>query len=142
MEPYHFWLIAAIVLIIVEIFTATFAVLCFAIGCLFAVGADLLGWSINIQILVMVVGTVLSFVLVRPVALKYLNRKKEVVSNADALIGRIATVSEKIDFNAGTGRVAVDGDDWKAYSNDGAVIEKGEKVEIVNRDSIILTVKK
>lgn len=142
MEPYHFWLIAAIVLIIAEIFTATFAVMCFAIGCLFAVGADLLGWGINMQILTMVIGTVLSFVLVRPFALKYLNRKKEVPSNADALIGRIAVVSETIDAKAGTGRVAIDGDDWKAYSNDGSTIEKGERVEIISRESIILTVKK
>ena len=62
-------------------------------------------------------------------------------TNADALLGRKAIVSERIDAAQHTGRVAVDGDDWKAVSSDGAVIEKGTEVTIVKMDSIILTVK-
>jgi membrane protein implicated in regulation of membrane protease activity len=51
-------------------------------------------------------------------------------------------VSERIDGEQHTGRVAIDGDDWKAVSEDGAVIEKGTNVEIVKLDSIIVTVRK
>ena len=41
----------------------------------------------------------------------------------------------------GFGRVAIDGDVWKAVSEDGTAIEKGQKVTVVSRDSIIITVK-
>ena len=78
----------------------------------------------------------------RPVAIRWLDRKsKDVKTNADALIGRKAVVSERIDAEQHSGRVAVDGDDWKAVSADGSVIEKGATVEIIQRDSIILTVR-
>ena len=74
--------------------------------------------------------------------LKFVDRKsKDVKTNADALVGKRAVVSESIDAAQHTGRVAVDGDDWKAVSEDGSVIEKGTEVEIVKLDSIILTVK-
>ncbi|NCC98806.1 MAG: NfeD family protein [Bacteroidia bacterium] len=142
MEPYHYWLIAAILLTILEIFTATFSVFCFAIGCIFAVISALCGLNFNWQVLSLIIGTVLGFVLVRPFALKFLNKKKNIATNADALIGRIAVVSETIEASKGTGRVMVDGDDWKAITSDNEIIEKGDKVKIVGRDSIILTVKK
>ena len=60
----------------------------------------------------------------------------------DALKGREAVVSEHISSSDNTGRVAVDGDDWKAVSADGADIGKGEKVTIESVDSVVLTVRK
>ena len=74
--------------------------------------------------------------------MRFLDKKsKDVKTNAEALIGRKGIVSERIDAAQHTGRVAVDGDDWKAVSADGSVIEKGVEVEILKLDSIILTVK-
>jgi membrane protein implicated in regulation of membrane protease activity len=65
--------------------------------------------------------------------------KEDVRTNADAIIGRTAIVSEEI--KAGSfGRVALDGDDWKATAT--TDIAKGEQVEIISRESIILTVNK
>jgi membrane protein implicated in regulation of membrane protease activity len=144
MEYYQIWLIAAIVLVIIELLTAGFGVICFAVGALFSAlaaffGVDSLVW----QLLIFAVASVLFFIFLRPVVLRFLDKKsKDVKTNADALIGKTAIVSETIDSSANQGRVAVDGDDWKAVSADGSVINKGEKVEIVSRDSIILTVKK
>ena len=65
---------------------------------------------------------------------------EERLSNADALIGRIGIVIEPI-LADGSGYVKVDGDEWKAVSNVPETIEKGSKVEIIARDSIIVTVK-
>ena len=74
--------------------------------------------------------------------LKFMDRKsKDVKTNAEAIIGRKGIVSERIDAEQHTGRVAIDGDDWKAVSEDGSIIEKGVSVEIVKMDSIIVTVK-
>ena len=93
------------------------------------------------QLIVFAAASLLAFFFLRPVFLKLLDRKaKDVKTNADAIIGRTAIVSETIDASQHTGRVAIDGDDWKAVSSDGSVIEKGQTVEIISRDSIILTV--
>ncbi|MBR6848240.1 MAG: NfeD family protein [Bacteroidales bacterium] len=144
MEYYQIWLIAAIVLVIIELLTAGFGVICFAVGALFSALAAFLGVdSLVWQLLIFAVASVLCFIFLRPVVLRFLDKKsKDVKTNADALIGKTAMVSETIDSSANQGRVAVDGDDWKAVSADGSVINKGEKVEIISRDSIILTVKK
>ena len=62
------------------------------------------------------------------------------IRNADALIGRIGIVIEAIPAG-GSGYVKVDGDEWKAVSQVPQEIKKGNKVEIIGRDSIIVTVK-
>ncbi|MCR5645449.1 MAG: NfeD family protein [Bacteroidales bacterium] len=127
---------------IIELLTAGFGVICFAVGAGFSALAAGLGVGLTWQILIFVVVSLLTFIFLRPVALRFLNKKsKDVKTNADALVGRKAVVSERIDASQQSGRVAVDGDDWKAVSEDGSVIEKGTLVEIVKLDSIILTVK-
>ena len=144
LEYYQIWLIAAIVLVIVEILTAGFGSICFAIGAALAALAAGLGVnSIAWQIVIFAVVSLLTFIFLRPVVIRFLDKKsKDVKTNADALVGRKGIVSERIDAMQHTGRVAVDGDDWKAISEDGSVIEKGAEVKIVKLDSIILTVKK
>ena len=127
MQAYQIWLIAAILLLIFEICSATFGAICFAIGAGFSALAAGLGANITWQIVIFAVVSLLTFIFLRP--------------NADAIIGRKGVVSERIDAEQHTGRVAIDGDDWKAVSEDGSVIEKGTTVEIVRLDSIIVTVK-
>lgn len=56
-------------------------------------------------------------------------------------MGRIGRVSEAIE-QGGYGRVAIDGDDWKAVSADGSYIPLGQNVRVVGRESIIITVEK
>ena len=55
------------------------------------------------------------------------------------MIGQQGRVSEPIEAG-GYGRVAIDGDDWKAVSADGSAIDKDVRVRVVKMDSIILTV--
>ena len=142
MDLYQIWLIAAIILVIIELCTAGFGSICFAFGALGSALAAYLGANLLWQLGIFAAISLLTFIFLRPVVMKLLDRKsKDVKTNADALIGRKAIVSETIDSNLNTGRVAVDGDDWKAVSEDGSVIEKGTKVEIVGRESIIVTVK-
>ena len=142
MQVYQIWLIAAIVLVILEIATAGFGVICFAIGAVFGAIAAGLGANVTWQIVLFAVVSLLTFIFLRPVVMKFLEKKsKDVKTNAEAIVGRKGIVSERIDAAQHTGRVAIDGDDWKAVSENGAVIEKGQMVEIVKLDSIIVTVK-
>ncbi len=143
MDLHFIWLIAAIVLVIVEIATAGFGSICFAIGALGSALTAYLGASIYWQLAIFAIISVLAFVFLRPVVLRFLEkRSKDVKTNAEALIGRKAVVSETIDPEKHSGRVAIDGDDWKAVSFDHTLIDKGEEVEIVSKESIILSVRK
>ncbi len=76
----------------------------------------------------------------RPVALRYLHRgDSKRRSNADALIGQHGVVSEDI-APGEFGRVAIDGDDWKARSTSPTTLAAGTRVVVTDRDSIIITV--
>ena len=137
-----YWLIAAIVLVIIEICTAGFGSICFAIGAGFSALAAALGADFTWQTVIFVIVSLLTFIFLRPVILRFLDKNsKEVKTNAEAIVGRKGVVSERIDREHHTGRVAIDGDDWKAVSENGNVIEKGTEVEIVKLDSIIVTVR-
>lgn len=143
MEIYQYWLIAAIVLVIIEICTAGFGSICFAVGAGFAALVAGLGGSYVWQFVVFAAVSMLTFVFLRPIAIRWLDsRSKDVKTNVDALVGRKGIVSERIDASQHLGRVAIDGDDWRAVSSDGSVIEKGTSVEILKNDSIILTVRR
>ena len=142
MEAYQIWLIVAIALVIFEICSATFGAICFAIGAGFSALAAGLGANLTWQIIIFAIVSLVTFIFLRPFMLKFMDKKsKDVKTNAEALIGRKAVVSERIDAEQHTGRVAIDGDDWKAVSEDGSVIEKGMSVEIVKMDSIIVIVR-
>ena len=143
MEVWHIWVIVALIFVIVEIFTSGFAVMCISFGCLFGAGAAALDCDVKWQLFVFAIGKVLAFLTVRPLVYKFFyNKAHEVKTNADALIGRRAVVTERIEGELHPGRVKVDGDDWKSVMLDNEVAEVGEAVEITAINSIILTVKK
>jgi len=142
MEIWHVWVIVALFFFVLEIFTNGFAVACFSIGAVAAAVASGLGLSLLWQLLIFAVLSIVALVTVRPLVMKLFYKKDEVCkTNGDALIGREGRVSEEIDPISGKGRVAIDGDDWKAVSCDGSVIAKGSMVEVISRDSVIITVK-
>lgn len=67
--------------------------------------------------------------------LKFLTNKKDVPkSGIAALIGRKVIVVEDIVPDKNSGLIAIDGDRWKAVSEDGSIITKGEKVVVLSID--------
>lgn len=142
LQPWHIWVIIALICFIIEIFTSGFAIACLSVGGLAAAVASAFNIPLIWQIVVFAVFTLLAFIFVRPAVQKYFfksNPGKK--TNVDALVGKRGRVSSDIDPAVGYGRVAIDGDDWKAVSADGNLIEKGQTVEVISVDSIILTVK-
>lgn len=141
-QPWHIWIIVALVFFIVEIFTSGFAVACFCAGALAAAVASAFSASLLWQIVCFAFFSFFAFVFIRPLILKFFFKENGGErTNAGALIGKRGKVSADIDPRTGSGRVAIDGDDWKAVSVDGGFISKGNFVEVVSIDSIILTVK-
>lgn len=144
MTIWQIWLLVAAVFVVIEIFTSGFAVACFSVGCVFGAILAACDLSLTWQVVAFAIGTFLSFILIRPVVMRYLDKKtndNHIKTNMDNIIGKTAVVTERIEEND-YGRVKIDGDDWKAQTADGAAAEVGEKVRIESFESIILTVKK
>lgn len=134
------WVIISIVCLILELSSGDFFILCFAIGA--AVSAIIAGCgaSLTWQIVIFAVVSALSLLMVRPALIKKLHKPhRERLSNAEAMVGQEGRVSADI-IAGGYGRVAIDGDDWKARSVDGSAIAQGAHVRVVKMDSIIATV--
>ena len=133
------WLIVTVILVVLELVTSGFGVICFAIGSLLSVVVALCGPNFYWQVAAFALGSLLAFIFIRPVVLKYLTKKsEETLTNVDALIGRTAIVSETINPEEHTGRVKIDGDDWKAIASQR--IEIGTEVKVTEQNSLVLTV--
>lgn len=133
------WAVLSVLFLILELTSGDFFIFCFAIGA--AVTSVLASFLSGFgQLGVFAAVTTVSIFTVRPFALRYLHKQKHPrVSNADALIGRTGRVTQAIkagDF----GRVAIDGDDWKADSRATEELPVGMVVKVVDRQSIVITV--
>lgn len=141
MEIWHILVAIGIIAFIVEIFTAGFISGSIGIGLLFAALANYFGLATEWQILIFAAGVALTYFLIRPLITKYGYRKSTIKTNQDALVDKTGTVIEKIDNQNNTGRVKIDGDEWRAKTRNNEVIDIGATVKVVAIESIILIVK-
>ena len=140
MEGWHVLVTIGIIAFIIEIFTAGFISGSIGIGFLFSAIGNYLGLVIEWQILMFAFGVSLTYFLVRPIITKYGYRNNKIKTNQDALINKKGTVTQEINPLKNTGRVSIDGDDWKALTKTGEIIKIGTIVKVVAIDSIILFV--
>lgn len=137
---WQMWAAVAVVCLILELTAGDFFIICFSIGAFFAAIAAAVGAGIYVQLLTFAVFTLISLFWVRPFAQRYLHKGEDNrVSNADALLGRQGRVVETVKAD-GFGRVQIDGDIWKAVTNEIADIPEGANVRVVGRESTIITV--
>lgn len=137
---WQLWALVALLCLILELTNGDLFMLCFAIGGVVTAIAAAAGAGFYSGLVIFAVCSVLCLLFVRPSVKKHLHgRGEQRVSNAQAIIGREGRVSQDIEAG-GYGRVALDGDDWKAESVDGRAIAKGTKVTIVSMESIIVKV--
>ena len=131
MALWQIWVIIAIALFIAEIFTPGFLLACFGVGCLATGLASFIGIGPKVQIVVFSVAVLVVFFGIRPFFLRHMFSKKGMVAtNVDALINKIGIVTEIINNDTARGRIRVGGEDWKAVSLDGKIVEVGHKVII------------
>ena len=98
MEIWHICAIVAILFIVGEILTSGFALVCFAVGCIGGAIGAAAGATLEWQLGIFAIATLAAFLAVRPL-LKKLSAKDEIATNADALIGRTAKVTECSEVN-------------------------------------------
>ena len=141
MEPVT-WLIIMVVLIVVEVMTLGLSTIWFAFGALVSFIASLFGASVAVQIVLFLVVSIISLILTRPIAMKYLNKGK-IKTNTESLIGKHAVVATQINNLEETGQVKVNGLDWTARAkSEEQIIEKDSIVEIIRIDGVKLIVEK
>ena len=134
------WTVVAVACLILELTAGDFFIICFSIGAVFAAITAALGGGIYLQLVMFAVFTLVSLFWVRPFAQRYLHKGEDNrVSNADALIGRQGRVVETVRAD-GFERVQIDGDIWKAVTNETADIPEGAAVRVVSRESTIINV--
>ena len=137
---WQMWAVVAVVCLILELTAGDFFIICFSIGGLFAAVVAALGGGFYLQLVIFAVFTLISLFWVRPFAKRYLRKGEDSrVSNADALMDRQGRVVETVKAD-GFGRVQIDGDIWKAITNESADIPEGTNVRVVGRESTIITV--
>ena len=143
MSVTYIWIIIACTLFVFEMMTGGFALMAFGLGAFVAAAGAAIGMSLEWQIVLFIAISLLFFFFIRPLLVRWWEKRDKNIpqTNAYGLIGRTGKVVEKIDHEARTGRVLVDGDNFMAVSEDGSVIDADSKVEIVALDSTILIVR-
>ena len=135
------WLVAMIVLLIIEGIVPGLVSIWFAIGAFAAMISAILGAPLWLQVLWFFAVSILTLCLTRPFAKKYVN-SRATPTNADMLIGKECVVTEEIDNVLGTGTVTVGGKVWTARTEepDGKA-EAGKVMTVVKIEGVKLIVK-
>jgi len=135
------WLVAMIVLLIIEGIVPGLVSIWFAIGAFAAMISAILGAPLWLQVLWFFAVSILTLCLTRPFAKKYVN-SRATPTNADMLIGKECVITEAIDNVLGTGAVTVGGKVWTARTEepDGKA-EIGKVMTVVKIEGVKLIVK-
>lgn len=143
MDIWLYWVIFALILFIIEMFTAGFAVICLSIGAGGAAIAAATDATLEIQLLTFAIVSLVALAGVRPLLKRLFYRDGEkVATNSSAMVGKHGIVCSDVNGDDESGRVIIEGVDWRAKSLDGDTIPKGTRVVVVAIDSVVLTIKK
>lgn len=123
------WIIAAIVLGVVEASTANLITVWFAVSALVTAVFAAMGAGTGAQMTVFVVLSVMLVAATRPLAKRFIT-KKAVATNADRIISAEGVVIRRIDPVENVGQVKVMGQIWSAKSQSGETIEEGTSVVV------------
>jgi len=143
LTPEIIWFLVGLVLLLLELAAPGLIVGFFGIGawivavvCLFA------EISLNAQLIIFIVSSVLSLVLLRRwlrgIFLGHAGSKQDLKHDIEEFVGQRALVKEKIVPKAG-GKVEFHGSNWEAQADQ--EIAEGTVVEIVGKDNITFKVK-
>ena len=125
-----FWILLALIFAAGEIMTLGFFLAPFAAGALLGAAADLAGAGAIVSVLIFLISSGLFFGLLRPVARRHMRTPAQLRTGTAALVGKTATVTERIDV--GSGAVKLEGEIWTARPYDpDEVIETGSRVHVI-----------
>jgi membrane protein implicated in regulation of membrane protease activity len=130
MEEWVWWMIAAGVLAVGEIFTLSFFLGPIAVAAVAAAIVSLVGAGLGIQWIVFIAVSLASLAVLRPIARRHLRTPAQIRTGTAALVGSRAVVLDRVDGDGG--QVKIGGEVWSARSFDeDHVFEEGARVEVL-----------
>jgi len=127
------WIVAAVLLAIGEVLTpGAFFLGPVAVAAGVAAIVALIAGGV-VSTIVFIVAALLSLAVLRPIARRHVRMPQLMRTGTDALVGRRAVVTKRVD--ASGGRVRIGGEEWtaRAYLEDGVYAE-GATVDVVRID--------
>lgn len=145
MAGWQLWFVLAVLLLIAEMFTGGFWLACVAVGAA-AAGIVALIPSVGTlaQTLSFAGASLIAMAALRPAIVRRLLHAggRELRTGVDALLGKTGYVTARIEPGARSGRVNVEGEDWRGASLDDSVLEPGTRVMVIQVDGTTLIVEK
>lgn len=146
LKPELIWFLVGLLLLIMEFMLPGLIVAFFGVGAwivaILCLLSDYVHGSINTQLIIFIVSSVLSLLILRKWAkgifLGHSADSQDLREDLKEFIGERAVVIEKITIKSG-GKVELHGTNWIAVSD--KEIEQGAVVEIVGKDNITLKVR-
>ncbi|MFF7445312.1 MULTISPECIES: NfeD family protein [unclassified Streptomyces] len=130
-DAWVWWLIGAAGLGIPLVITAMPEFGMLAVGAVAAAIMAGLGFDVVVQVLVFAVVSVALIAVVRPVATRHGAQRPQLATGIEALKGRQAVVTERVDGSGG--RIKLAGEVWSARALDtGRAYEVGDEVDVVD----------
>lgn len=143
-NPVLLWFLVGLGMFLLELVSPGFFILFFGVGAwIVALICYFAPISLNVQLFLFIVASVLSLVLLRKWLQGFLKgfvkAEQDPNKEMDDFIGQKAVVKERIEPRK-SGKVELHGTNWEAESQE--TIEKGETVKILGKNSLVLHVKK
>lgn len=135
---WQIWVIAGVILCIVEIFTPAMFFLNIGFACFIASIIAALGFAGIWQVIIFGLFSAIFLIWLRPLLLK--QKQSEKPETIEMYIGKTAKVIEKVTKD--NGKIAIFGEEWQAKSINDEVFEVGDNVKIVKNESIVMFVEK
>ena len=125
-----FWIVLAAVLGVGELLSLSFFLAPFAGGALVAALVELLGGSLGVSMAAFLVASAVLLAALRPLARAHLRTPPAIRTGTEALVGRSATVLERLTGDGGS--VRLEEEVWTARPFDeDEVIEAGARVVVM-----------
>ncbi len=140
MEHWHYWAIIGLILLTLEMMTATFFAASFGLAALITIVPAALGATHTIQLLSFALTSILTIALIRPLFKKIYRHSPSQPILIHNLIGQTGTVVDPIP-TSGHGRVKLGGEEWRATTPDHTPLPTDTHVIILQVTGATLTVR-
>lgn len=142
MDDAMVWLVAMIILILIEIVTVGLTTIWFAVGALVATIVAMLGGGLILQLTLFLLVSFGMLLFTRPWAMKYIN-KKRIKTNYEGIIGKVVRITQDVDNIAEKGCAVVNGQEWTVRAADERIrIQAGSLAKVVDIKGVKLIVEK
>ncbi len=132
---WQYWLIAAGIFFVGEIFTVGFLIFWLGVASLIAMVVSFFISNLIIQMTVFIISSVILILSTKPFVKKFME-KEILITNAFSLIGKKAIVIQEIDNVKGTGQIKVGGETWSAMCENDKIIPVDAEVKILKIEGV------